>query len=101
MKRPSVEKLELPPLPGGRAFHTGAPLPDGRVVLVGGNVESIRPTRSGACITECSSICDVAVVDIARRDVQAWPPLERARQWAWATVVDRTVVVAGGLADYG
>ena len=101
MRRPFVEKLELPPLSRARAFHTGAPLPDGRVVLVGGNARSIRPTASGACVTECSSICDVAVVDIAGRRVQAWPSLERARQWAWATVVDHTVVVAGGLADYG
>ena len=101
MRRPSVEKLELPPLPRARAFHTGAPLPDGRVVLVGGNAQGNRTTRSGDCITECTSICDVAVVDIAARRVQEWPSLEHARQWAWAAVVDHTVVVAGGLADYG
>src|SRR5262245_37798887 len=101
MWRPSVEKLELPPLPRGRAFHTGAPLPDGRVVLVGGNAQGNRTPRSGDCIAECSSLCDVAVVDIPRRRVEVWPPLERARQWAWAAVVDHTVVVAGGLADYG
>ncbi|MET0404657.1 MAG: kelch repeat-containing protein [Cystobacter sp.] len=77
----------LPALDSARAFHTATRLPDGRVLLVGGEVE----TGSGARL-----LADARVVDVATATVT---PVEgsraRSHHAAAADVTGRVLVVGG------
>ena len=97
-----VRVTTLPVLPTPRAFHSGALLPDGRVVLVGGNRRSFPPPGDGVCETRTSSTREVTLVDPRVGRVEPGPRLHEARQDALVQfVVGAGLLVAGGLSDFG
>lgn len=97
-----VRVTTLPVLPTPRAFHSGALLPDGRVVLVGGNRRSSPPSGDGVCETRTCSTDEVALVDPWAGRVELGPRLHEARQGALVQfVVGTGLLVAGGHSDFG
>jgi hypothetical protein len=96
-----LRRRDLPPLSVARARAAAVPLPDGRVMVIGGNARRSTEPKTGICEVRCWSTGTVEIVDIARGDVMARSPLHAPREAAWAGHANGSVAVAGGLADHG
>lgn len=99
----SVERFEprtgrcaaLAPLGMARAHHATVPLPDGRVLLIGGEIRDAKTGRPGVT-------GQVEVFDPARGTLQPLGSLRVPRsRFAWAWLPSGRILLAGGLGGPG